>query len=85
MFSNLSSSASVSDPNDFACDLEVDEIRGSLFNHPGPSSPAVVYDIVSVNVLMCLPRVKTAIEEPCTMIEEMTKKVVIGQINATTL
>ncbi len=34
---------------------------------------------------MCLPKVKTAIEEPCTIIEAMTRKVVMGQISATSV
>ena len=46
------------------------------------SSTAFEYDIVNVKVLMCLPRVKTAIDDPCTMIEVRTRKHVIGQISS---
>lgn len=59
----MSSSPSVSDMV-LACDLDWDDILGSLFIQDGPSSGAVVYDMVMVKVLIRLPRVKTAMDEP---------------------
>ena len=79
-----SEEASVSSPlrNDIE-PLAIDCTRGRRFIHDGPSSLAWVYDKVIVNVLMRLPKVNTAIDEPCTRIDEITRKVVIGQISRT--
>jgi hypothetical protein len=59
----------------------MDDIRGRRFIHDGPSSGAVVYDMVRLKVLMRFPNVKTAMEEPCTRIEAMTRNDTIGHTN----
>ena len=64
----------------FDMDLDCDEMRGRRVIQLGPASLSLVYVSESVRVLIRLPRVNTAIEDPCTKIEDRTRKVVTGQM-----
>ena len=82
-----SESLSVEDTSDESAlrsdkDRERDDMRGSRFIHDGPSS-FVEYERVMVSVLIRFPSVKTAMDEPWTTMDEITRKVVMGQMSCT--
>jgi hypothetical protein len=79
-YANLSSE--ISSRSGFRIDIDAFGVSLGSFESQFGSSFAVVYDMVILIVLMCFPRVNTAIELPCTIIDASTKNVVIGQMSS---